>query len=73
MFCEPRRERQHIGTNIREKLFSRTTNCRNIGEIEVKENGLLSSLFLKLFDRFIRFLRAARGEVYLRVVGQELL
>ena len=73
MFCEPRREIQQIGTNIREKLLGRTTDCRNIGEIELKENGLLSGLFLKLFDRFIRLLRAARGEVYLRVVGQELL
>ena len=73
MFCEPRREIQQIGTNVREKLLSRTTDCRNIGEIELQENGFLSCLFLKLFDRFIRLLRAARGDVYLRVVGQELL
>jgi hypothetical protein len=59
--------------NIREKLLRRPTDCSNIRKIELKENGLLSGLFLKLNNRFIRLLRAARREVNFRVVGQELL
>jgi hypothetical protein len=61
------------GMNIREKLLRRPTDCSNIRKIELKENGLLSGLFLKLNNRFIRLLRAARREVNFRVVGQELL
>ena len=54
--------------NIREKLLRRPTDCRNIREIKLEENGLLARLLLKLGDRFVRFLGAARREVNPRVV-----
>jgi hypothetical protein len=66
-------EKKQIGTDIREKLLRRLTNCKDIREIELQENGLLSGLFLKLCNHFIRLLSAARREVNLCVVYQELL
>ena len=58
---------------IRENLLRRPTDGRNIREMELQENGLLARPFLKLGNRFVRPLGAARGKVNLRVVCQKSL
>ena len=59
--------------NIREEIFRRPTDRRNIGKIKLEENGLLACLVLQLGDRLVRLLSTARREVNLRVVHQKLL
>jgi hypothetical protein len=51
----------------------RLTDGGKIGKIELQKNGLLARLVLQFGDCVVRFLGATRGEVYLRVVRQQLL
>ena len=54
--------------NTREELLRRPTDCRNIREVKLEENGFFACLVLQLGDRLVRLLSTARCEVNLRVV-----
>ena len=56
-----------------EELGRRLAHGREAREVELEEDGLLARRLLELRDHLLRLLPVARGEVRLRIVGEQSL